>query len=160
MKIPTPSITRVTANTAEHVNRRIAEQTLHCVSAAAAGGRPAVDARLQELDGEWDIERVIGTAAPVGILVGLGLGLTTGKRRFFALPAAIAGFLIVHGLQGWAPPLPMLRRLGVRTAEEIDEERYALRALRGDFSGLPAPGATFEPAHVERVMNAVRHSPA
>ena len=30
-----------------------------------------------------------------------------------------------------------LRRTGVRTRREIDEERYALKALRGDFSGLP-----------------------
>jgi hypothetical protein len=33
--------------------------------------------------------------------------------------------------------VPLFRRLGVRTASEIDEERYALKALRGDFRNLP-----------------------
>jgi hypothetical protein len=32
--------------------------------------------------------------------------------------------------------LPVLRRLGIRTADEINKERYALKALRGDFKRL------------------------
>jgi len=32
----------------------------------------------------------------------------------------------------------MLRRLGVRTRYEIDQERYALKALRGDFREVTA----------------------
>jgi len=32
-----------------------------------------------------------------------------------------------HGLQGWCPPLPLLRRLGIRTRGEIDREKYALK---------------------------------
>ena len=36
-------------------------------------------------------------------------------------------------LKGWCPPLPVFRRLGVRTETEIQTERYALKALRGDF---------------------------
>jgi hypothetical protein len=50
------------------------------------------------------------------------------------LPVVVAGFLLQHALQGWCPPLPVLRRLGVRTADEINQERYALKALRGDFA--------------------------
>jgi hypothetical protein len=148
MTILTPSPARVPRNTADHVNQWIASETLARLTACAAGGRAAVERRLQELDREWDIERVIGTVAPAGILVGLTLGLAR-SRRFFGMPAAIAGFLILHGLQGWAPPLPLLRRLGFRTAEEIDEERYALRALRGDFEALPR-----DP---ERLLAVVKH---
>ena len=33
-----------------------------------------------------------------------------------------------------------LRRLGVRTREEIDRERYALKALAGDFEGVTRDG--------------------
>src|SRR5438874_9255842 len=36
------------------------------------------------------------------------------------------------------PPVPVLRRKGVRTRREIDAERYALKALRGDFSSVQA----------------------
>jgi len=35
-------------------------------------------------------------------------------------------FLLQHGMQGWCPPLPILRRLGVRTRGEIDREKYEL----------------------------------
>ena len=45
----------------------------------------------------------------------------------------VGGFLLQHAVQGWCPPVPVFRRLGVRTQTEIDEERYALKALRGDF---------------------------
>jgi hypothetical protein len=36
-------------------------------------------------------------------------------------------------MQGWSPAVPLLRQLGVRTRMEIEEERYALKVLRGDF---------------------------
>jgi hypothetical protein len=43
-----------------------------------------------------------------------------------------------HAVQGWCPPLPILRRMGFRTAREIDTERTALKALRGDFARVEA----------------------
>jgi hypothetical protein len=39
-------------------------------------------------------------------------------------------------LQGWCPPLPIIRRAGVRTAREIEAERTILKAIRGDFQEL------------------------
>ena len=45
-----------------------------------------------------------------------------------------------HALQGWCPTVPEFRRIGVRTAKEINREKYALKAMRGDFdSAGPAP---------------------
>lgn len=35
-----------------------------------------------------------------------------------------------HSLQGWCPPLPIIRRMGIRTAEEITKEKDALRKLK------------------------------
>jgi hypothetical protein len=55
-------------------------------------------------------------------------------------------------LQGWCPPLPILRSLGVRTADEINEERYALKALRGDFADVPDES---ESGHEDRFIEAV-----
>jgi hypothetical protein len=46
-------------------------------------------------------------------------------------------FLFQHAVQGWCPPVPLFRRLGVRTRKEIDAEKYALKAVRGDFDELP-----------------------
>ncbi len=48
----------------------------------------------------------------------------------------MTAFLFQHAVQGWCPPVPVLRRLGFRTTYEIDRERYALKALRGDFDGV------------------------
>jgi hypothetical protein len=50
-----------------------------------------------------------------------------------------AGFATVRrkvAVEGWCPPVPILRRLGFRTSYEIEEERQALKALRGDFEGV------------------------
>ena len=52
-------------------------------------------------------------------------------------PVIVCGFLLQHAIQGWCPPVPVFRRLGVRTSFEIEQERYALKSLRGDFQGLP-----------------------
>jgi hypothetical protein len=128
---------RVPQNTAEHINQRIRQQTQENVSRVAAGGRTAIEHRLRELDHEWDIERCLETMAPTFTLLGLTLGLTV-SRKFFVIPFAVQTFFLQHALQGWCPPVPVLRRLGVRTASEINEERDALKSLRGDFARVAA----------------------
>jgi hypothetical protein len=55
-------------------------------------------------------------------------------RRFAVIPLVVGGFLLQHAVQGWCPPLPIFRRYGFRTQYEIEQERYALKALRGDFN--------------------------
>ena len=129
------TVSRVKSNTAQSVNNCIRRQTERNVARVAAAGRPAIDRRLSELDEEWDIERLLETMAPSFTLLGLTLGLTV-DRRWFAIPLIVQSFFLQHALQGWCPPIPVLRRLGVRTMEEIDEERYALKALRGDFERI------------------------
>jgi hypothetical protein len=61
------------------------------------------------------------------------------------MPGVISGFLLQHGLQGWCPPLPLFRRLGVRSFKEIDRERFALKYLRGDFSSIESAKGKVEP---------------
>ena len=121
---------RVYVNTACEINQRIRKRTDASVTQFASGG--AVDQRLDQLDQEWDVERTIEANASTLMLIGLGLGAFV-DRRFYLVPAAVAGFLLQHAIQGWCPPIPILRRLGFRTQPEIEEERYALKALRGDF---------------------------
>ena len=98
-----------------------------------------IDRRLRELDQEWDIERTLEANAATLAFTGVVLGAAVDKR-WLALPALVTAFLFQHALQGWCPPIPVLRRLGFRTMREIDTERYALKALRGDFGPLgPGP---------------------
>ncbi len=131
-----PSTTmRVPEHTSEHVNEQIRRQTEENIARYAAAGPEAIDRRLEELDHEWDIERTLEANAATIALIGLGLGATV-DRRFNWLPTAVVAFLLQHAIQGWCPPVPVFRRLGVRTASEIAQERYALKALRGDFQGV------------------------
>lgn len=147
------TIERVPLNTAQEDNERIWQQTDQNVFRIARQGRAAIDRRLQELEEEWDIERLLETNAATAMLVGVTLG-TAVDKRFFALPALVAGFLLQHAVQGWCPPVPLFRRWGFRTQSEIDEERYALKVLRGDFHGVEPQLKTSESIH--RLMAAVR----
>ena len=123
---------RVPRATRASVNHRIQARTLHDVSRFIGADPVFIDDRISQLQNEWDIERTLEANAASISLVGLGLGLFV-DRRFFLLPAAVAAFLLQHALQGGCPPLPVLRRLGLRTSAEIHDEIIALRILRGDF---------------------------
>lgn len=150
-----PSTTeRVLQNTAESVNRRIRRQAEQTVAWVAQQGPSAIGRRLEELDREWDIERTLEANASTLSLIGLGLGKAV-DRKFYIAPAIIAAFLLQHAVQGWCPPLPLLRRLGFRTQSEIEAERYALKAIRGDFDHLPAQGngATLATAALHAVQS-------
>jgi hypothetical protein len=122
---------RVRRSTADAVNRRIEGQIERDV-AFFAEHPEFIGRRLQALDAEWDIERTLEANAATLALSGTVLGIL-GDRRFLALPVLVTTFLLQHALQGWCPPLPILRRLGVRTSGEINRERMALKMLRGDF---------------------------
>jgi hypothetical protein len=148
----TATTERVQKHTSSPVNARIQTQTKDNVIRITKQGPQAIDRRLSELDREWDIERVLETNAATAVLVGSALGAFV-DRRFFALPAVVATFLLQHALQGWCPPLPVFRRLGVRTAAEIDQERYALKALRGDFASAQSHG---EKTNAVRALEAAR----
>jgi hypothetical protein len=127
---------RVSAHTAEAVNRRLRQEAEDRV-AHLVDHPDEIDAHLEALDHEWDIERALEANASSLALAGVVLAATV-DRRWLALPAVVTAFLLQHAVQGWCPPVPVMRRLGFRTAAEIDQERYALKALRGDFDRLPA----------------------
>src|SRR5215204_2867751 len=126
---------RVPAHTDEEVNRRI-ERGIERRVRYYAQHPDEIGGRLEELEEEWDIERAIEANASAIAFMGVALGVTTGNRRWFALPALVTGFLFQHAIQGWCPPIPILRRLGFRTAHEIEKERNALKAVRGDFESV------------------------
>ena len=123
---------RERANTSRRINRRIDQDMEERVWEYAQASREVITQRISELGREWDIERWLQTNASVIALSGMALGLTH-HRRWFIVPGVVLPFLLLHALQGWCPPVPVLRRLGVRTRQEIDREAYALKVLRGDF---------------------------
>lgn len=123
------SMSRVPDHTSERVNREIQADTQHRLE-YYRWHPDEIDSRLAELDAEWDVERVLETMSASFSLVGLALGLSTRNRRWFFVPVAVQTFFLQHALQGWCPPLPVLRRVGFRTQAEIMRERTALGALR------------------------------
>ena len=137
MAMPTTK-ERVPAHTAESVNERIRQETQQRVRKFAA--QPAsIGARLKELDEEWDIERAIEMNASALAFIGTALGFFV-HPYWLLLPALVTAFLFQHAVQGWCPPVPVLRRMGFRTVYEIEEEKQALKALRGDYAQVATAG--------------------
>lgn len=152
-KLPATT-TRVERATAPALNHAIRARTDAEVERLEGLSDEAIESRLRELDREWDVERVLQANASTLVLVGVALGVRA-DRRFLLLPAAVLSFLAQHALQGWCPPIPILRRLGVRTMRELQRERHALKALRGDYSAVPRRGTAPRPERVRAALAAV-----
>lgn len=126
---------RIRRHTAQDVLRRIDDRTVANLTQCATSPPAQADQRLAELDREWDTDRMLETEAATMGLLGLALGVLV-RKQFLAMPAIVAGAVLLHATTGRYPLMPLFRRLGVRTAREIARERYALKALRGDFAGM------------------------
>lgn len=126
MQLP-PTHSRVAEHTSDAVNREIHEKTQRNIQ--YYGRHPdRITQRLRELEREWDIERALQTNASSLIVAGSALGFLRSKG-YFAVPLVVGSFLLQHALQGWCPPLAVLRRLGLRTTSEIEQERSALQGI-------------------------------
>jgi hypothetical protein len=121
------SLDRVRRSTPAHLNVEIDHQTDLNIEYYKNKNKAEILDRIQMLDREWDIERLLAVNASTLALTGLILGLTK-NRKWFLLPGIVLPFLLQHGVQGWCPPLPILRRYGIRTRGEIDREKYTLKA--------------------------------
>jgi hypothetical protein len=132
-----PVLDRVRANTWPPVNDRLdLEAQLRLREVAASTSTDEVTRRITRLDDEWDFDRVLEPEAAVMGLIGLAAGVGIDKR-LLVLPGVVATMLLLHSTHGWYPWLALFRRVGVRTRDEIDRERYGLKAVRGDFATLP-----------------------
>ncbi len=112
-----------------------------------------INQRLHELDREWSIERLLEANAAALAGAGTLMGLLRGKY-WLLLPAGATGFLMQHAVQGWCAPMKLFHQMGFRPAEEIDEERYALKILRGDLEPVKEADVDDMVAEVERAMAA------
>jgi hypothetical protein len=113
-----------------------------------------VTRHLEELDREWDVERKLEANAATLMLAGVALAATR-SRRWLLLAGVVPAFLLQHAVQGWCPPIAVFRALGARSRNEIDAERTAIKALRGDFAGLDTePGRGARPDIAARALAA------
>lgn len=130
---------RVRAQSSTDANSRIDTETQQCFEAFADADHEAIRRHIDTLEREWSVERYLQTNASLLALTGVALGAFV-NPRFLVLPGVVFGFLFQHATQGWCPPLPVFRRMGVRTRREINREKYGLKALRGDFEGAAPEG--------------------
>ncbi len=139
---------RVRANTDPTALKAIDDSIERTIQFYSTQSKEVISRRIHELEREWDIERWLETNASSLALGGLLLGLLR-SRAYLLITGGVLGFLLMHAIQGWCPPVPILRKMGVRTRSEIDREKFALKVLRGDFqevAGKPA-GSQFPSAH-------------
>lgn len=139
---------RVRQSSTMEANREIDRESLQNIRKHQNSSAGEKTQRLQELQKEWDIEKTLIVNASSLILTGLLLG-TFVNKRWYIFPGVVASFLLQHGLQGWCPPLPLFRKLGIRSRQEIDEERYSLKVLKGDFDDL---SASSKPEEIREVL--------
>jgi hypothetical protein len=125
------TVERVEKNTSSALHSQFEEELRENISMYMKADRRDIDRRLEALDKEWNIERMIELEAPVMIGLGALLGLTH-NRKWFGLSLFAASMVIVHNTQGWYPLLRVFQRLGFRSQRYIEDERNALRVLRKD----------------------------
>jgi hypothetical protein len=121
-------------NTKPDINEEIRRKPIAYIKKYRGSRREALSRRLDELNREWDTERVLEANAAAIITISAVAGLVEKKRGWFLLSGIVGGFLLQHAIQGWCPPLEIIRRFGVRTSQEISNEITAVKYLRGDFS--------------------------
>jgi hypothetical protein len=126
---------KVRAKTPHEINQEIDIETAAIIRFFADKTDYEISKRIEGLDKEWDIGRIVEVRAATVTLIGVILGLKRSKK-WFILPMIATTFLLQYAVQGWCPPIALLRRFGFRTSQEINLERYALKALRGDFDEI------------------------
>jgi hypothetical protein len=98
----------------------------------ADAGPPAIDARIAELDREWTAGRA--TKATIGLLIVVGFALTPFLGFWLLVLPAVGGLLLLQYMfmrTSWAGIV--FHQLGFRTGFEVEQEKMALKVLRGDF---------------------------
>jgi hypothetical protein len=126
---------RVRENTPSKINQAIDNEIAASVRFYTGKTDYEITRRIKVLDAEWDIGRFIEFRASTISLMGILLGLKKSKK-WFILPVIASCFLLQYAVQGWCPPVSILRRFGIRTRQEIDIEKHLLEVLRGDFDEI------------------------
>lgn len=125
--------TRVANNTCSAVNDEIRDLTVRRLKFYKNCCRKTLTQRIDELDREWDTERVLETNAASIVFLSSIMGYKKTKCSCFLMTGMVGAFLLQHALQGWCPPLPFIRKVGIRTGEEIFNEKNVIKRIRGDF---------------------------
>lgn len=131
-----PAAMRVTLYEDPVAGSEIREKTINELRSVQDANVDVINNRLDMLEGEWDMERSLETGASAFVVAGTMLGFTRSKK-WFLLSGAAGAFLLMRAVKGWCPPVNFFRKLGIRTNNEIANERIVLKMMRKDFEHLP-----------------------
>jgi hypothetical protein len=145
---------RVKEATPSSINEKIERKTWQRIASYESKSIEEVSARIEELSKEWDIERYLGVNMSSLALTGLAAGALSKNKNWNILPAVVLSFFFQHSVQGWCPPLPILRLLKIRTSKEIEQEKYALKVIRGDFNDI----TSVTQQEIEKLKRAIKKS--
>ncbi len=150
---------RVREHSAAADNKTIDREAEGRVQRFAGKSKEEITEQIDRLEREWDMERLLETNASILSLVGMSAYAGSLNKKWLFLPGVVMSFLVQHSVQGWCPPMPVFRKLGVRTRQEIEREKYALKALRGDFDGIAGEdfaGSEHDAEKVDEMIEAVK----
>lgn len=122
-------------------------------------GREGIDERIRALEDEWDVERAVMVALSGAGVAGLIVGLV-GSRVWRLLAWIALPLLFLFAQDKWKPSNGILKSLGLRSRKDILEEKYALKALRGDFRKVeiePEEAVADKDRNSARAMEAVQN---
>lgn len=137
-KIFPPTTKRVAINTHPSTNASIRNNTLRRINIYKNSSDKILSDNVGKLNSEWDVERVLELKAACIVLGSTILGLKTNKKYWFLISGTAGLFLLQHSLQGWCPPVPLIRKFGFRTSEEINNEKIVYKLLKDDFVNIPS----------------------
>jgi hypothetical protein len=129
----TNNFTTARTDQATCAKKETLEQRLACIADA---GPQAIEDRLTELEHEWTAGRA--TKAVIGVMLVVGFALAAFVNPWWLILPAVAGLFLLQYLfdrTSWLGRL--FHAMGIRHGSEVDQEKMALKVLRGDFRDLP-----------------------
>jgi len=111
-------------------------KTAKVIANTVYAGPGAIDERMAKLDREWTIGRAIKVTAALCMLIGVALALFV-NIWWLLLPIGFSVLLLQYTVSRDSVLTALFHKLGLRSSTNIQHERTALKALRGDFRHLP-----------------------
>lgn len=118
---------RIRLHTIQGINEKIDRETMDNVLAfkkLPKDKRVEISRRIEELNQEWDVDRVVMTN--FAVVGGTTILRSLWKKKALGALAIQMSFLLYYAVKGWCPPLPIFRKLGFRTKSEIEREKNEL----------------------------------
>lgn len=107
--------------------------------------RSHIESRLRQLDEETSIEQIFTLHDAVNVSAGVLLSIITRRKKWLILPLLVTIAQSVQALKGVRLGTSLLQHYGFRNKADIDKEKYALKALRGDFHyEIEVPNAVWD----------------